>query len=205
MMMMMMIIIIIIIIIVLLYTSPDQDHISNWIGSDFFHLFRLLIPVSGRIKKESHAPRLVLNEFLISSWCPLLSFLLPSARPTWSCLLSSSNTSAPRNRPIVATRCLTRSHPSARRCLPRQKHRRLRCCCSSYCFCQTTTLSRRRSTNRTLVGARGSTLLCYYVARRLFSPQMCDPNSVYKTLTCNTLNTSTLFLVTNLQKSFVSI
>ena len=60
MMMMMIIIIIIIIIIVLLYTSPDQDHISNWIGSDF-HLFRLLIPVSGRIKKESHAPRLVLN------------------------------------------------------------------------------------------------------------------------------------------------
>ena len=63
MMMMIIIIIIIIIIIVLLYTSPDQDHISNWIGSDF-HLFRLLlIPVSGRIKKESHAPRLVLNEF----------------------------------------------------------------------------------------------------------------------------------------------
>ena len=165
--MMMMIIIIIIIIIVLLYTSPDQDHISNWIGSDF-HLFRLLIPVSGRIKKESHAPRLVLNEFLISSWCPLLSFLLPSARPTWSCLLSSSNTSAPRNRPIVATRCLTRSHPSARRCLPWQKHRRLRCCFSRCCccFCQTT-LSRRRSTNRTLV-VRAGLLLYYYVARRFF-------------------------------------
>ena len=34
---------------------------------------------------------------------------------------------------------------------------------------------------------------------------MCDPNSVdHKTLNCNTLNPYTLFLVTNLQKSFVS-
>ena len=186
-MMMRIIIIIIIIIIVLLYTSPDQDHISNWIGSDFFHLFRLLIPVSGRIKKESHAPRLVLNEFLISSWCPLLSFLLPSARPTWSCLLSSSNTSAPRNRPIVATRCLTRSHPSARRCLPWQKHRRLRCCFSRCCFCQTT-LSRRRSTNRTLV-VRAGLLLYYYVARRFFHASSIQILvDQYKTLNINTLN-----------------
>ena len=138
--MMMMMTMVIIIIIVLLYTQsrPRSHFDSNWI------LF-----ISSRRKRKTVAFVETIHAFSCSWRCPLLSSLLPSARPTWSCLLSSSNTSAPRNLPIVATRCLTRSHPSARRCL--QKHRcrfRRRYYCF-YCFCQTTTLSRRRSTSRT--------------------------------------------------------